>query len=301
MPARSSRCSGRPCRTSGCCPMPIFRGDGNYPRARATGRPDRTGLDAGQPRRVRVERIGAAGDSDCRPGGLEPTTADQRSGVVREPGGIAGRQFHRVSAVQDRRRRRLAHGARWLGCTAAHADRHRVGPVAGGDGRSVYFYSPASGVPLAYRIPSDGGDPVKLSDTYFRPIAVSPDGQRLLGYGWDVSARRPALATMPPDGGQVTLIADVPASLATPPDGRSVTYADLRDGTPAIITIRIAGGPAKIIPASTTRCSASPGRPPAIPRSPRYRCDRRRADRAGGQDSLSAAIGSIASARREGT
>jgi Tol biopolymer transport system component len=119
------------------------------------------------------------------------------------------------------------------------------GPVAGPDG-AVYFYSPATGVPTAHRISIDGGTPVKLADSYFRPVAVSPDGTLLLGVGWDPTARRSAVATLPVSGGQPTLIPDIPVTLTTwMPDGKGVTFAQVSDGALTIFAAPLAGGTPK--------------------------------------------------------
>jgi Tol biopolymer transport system component len=103
-------------------------------------------------------------------------------------------------------------------------------PVVGPDPSWVFFYSSVSGKPSPFKVSVEGGDPVALSDTYFQPLDVSPDGKQLLGAGWDVKARRASLATLAVTGGApATLGLPVTAGASWAPDGRSITYVDVRN------------------------------------------------------------------------
>ena len=119
-------------------------------------------------------------------------------------------------------------------------------PSVGADSRTVFFYSPATGQPLPHKVSIDGGDVVKLSDDYFRPLQVSPDGRTLLGVGWDAAARRSALGTLPVEGGRVQLVAlDVPTAALWAPGGQGITHvAVLTDGI-ALVNTPLKGGPSK--------------------------------------------------------
>ena len=85
-------------------------------------------------------------------------------------------------------------------------------PLAGADSRTVFFFSPASGQPITYKVSIDGGEPVKVSEDYFRPVSVSPDGGLLLGVGWDAERRQSALATLATEGGRVQLLRHIPVA-----------------------------------------------------------------------------------------
>jgi Tol biopolymer transport system component len=104
-------------------------------------------------------------------------------------------------------------------------------PIVSGDGRWVYYTSLSSGSPRAFRVASDGGEPVALGDGFFRPVSVSPDGQLLLGVGWDGTARRAAVATLPASGGTPSLLpVPVGGPVGWSPDGKAITYAEDRNG-----------------------------------------------------------------------
>jgi Tol biopolymer transport system component len=97
-------------------------------------------------------------------------------------------------------------------------------PVVSADSKTVFFYTPAAGFPITSTVPAEGGDPVKVSDDYFRPTSASPDGTLLLGAGWDPKGRRSAVAIVPAAGGPLTLVPDVPPALPSwTPDGKAIT------------------------------------------------------------------------------
>jgi Tol biopolymer transport system component len=115
-----------------------------------------------------------------------------------------------------------------------------------GDSRWVYFTTPASGVPTTWKVGIDGGDPVKVSDGYFRVASVSPDGATLLGVGWDQVARRSVVATLPSSGGAPTFVPDIAAILPNwMPDGRAISFTEVRDGVLTIATVPRTGGTPK--------------------------------------------------------
>ena len=109
-------------------------------------------------------------------------------------------------------------------------------PVVSPDGRWVYHHSLPSGYPRAYKIPSTGGEAIPLGDGYFRPVAVSPDGEQLVGIGWDADARRSSYATLPTAGGLPTLLRiPVSGQPAWSPDSKSLTYVAGRNGVSNIL------------------------------------------------------------------
>jgi len=104
-------------------------------------------------------------------------------------------------------------------------------PLVSPDSKWVYYNSPLSGSPRAFKVPMDGGEPIALSDGYLRPTAVSPDGTLLLGIGWDSKLRRAVYATLPTSGGTPTLLPLTATGIASfAPDGKGIVYPAFRDG-----------------------------------------------------------------------
>jgi Tol biopolymer transport system component len=118
-------------------------------------------------------------------------------------------------------------------------------PVAGPDG-SVFYFSPTSGQPITYKVPIEGGEPVKVSDDYFRPASVTPDGRLLLGIGWDADQRQSSLATLPTAGGPSQLLRHIPfAGGVFAPGGTAVTHISVAGKGIAIVNSPLEPGPPK--------------------------------------------------------
>jgi Tol biopolymer transport system component len=116
-------------------------------------------------------------------------------------------------------------------------------PIAGPNG-SVFFFSPASGQPITYRIASDGGAPIKVSDDYFRATGVSADGRLLLGIGWDAEKRQSALATLPAEGGRARLLRHIPfAGGIWAPGDKAVTHIAVAAKGLTLVNTPIEPGP----------------------------------------------------------
>jgi Tol biopolymer transport system component len=121
-------------------------------------------------------------------------------------------------------------------------------PIVSADSRTVYFYSPATGQPIPYKVSIDGGDPVKISNDYFRPNSVSSDGKWLLGLGWDTAQRRSSAGVLATDGGSVRLLQNLPNIGAVwAPDGKSVTHVAVLPAGIALVNTPLEGGPSSEI------------------------------------------------------
>jgi eukaryotic-like serine/threonine-protein kinase len=119
-------------------------------------------------------------------------------------------------------------------------------PLVSGDSRAVFFFSPASGQPITYRVSIDGGEPAKVSDDYFRPFSVSPDGQLLLGLGWDAEERQSSFGILPAEGGRVQLLKHVPIGSATwAPDDRVITHSTIAADGIVLVNTPIEPGASK--------------------------------------------------------
>jgi Tol biopolymer transport system component len=150
-------------------------------------------------------------------------------------------QRYRADGMQIWRMSADGSDARALTSTGAE-----FGPVVGADSRTVFFNSPASGQPITFKVSIDGGEAVKVSDGYFRPVDVSPDGHSLLGIGWHDGERRSTLGILPIAGGPVRLLSGgVPTNARWAPDGRALTHLAVRDNGIAVVNTPIGGGPSR--------------------------------------------------------
>lgn len=117
-------------------------------------------------------------------------------------------------------------------------------PLVSADSRTVFFFTPASGQPITYRVSIDGGEPAKVSEDYFRPVSVSPDGTLLLGIGWNAEQRHSSFAILSTEGGRVRLLEHVsPAGATWAPDGRSITHVSPTADGVALVNTPLEPGP----------------------------------------------------------
>ena len=119
------------------------------------------------------------------------------------------------------------------------------------DGRSV-VYTVIGGPDrfTIWKVPIEGGEPVRLTDRLALQAAVSPDGKLIaLSYRADAQALW-KLVLIPIDGGLATQTFEIPQSVELPivlrwqPDGRALTYVDGTNGMSNLWSQPITGGPA---------------------------------------------------------
>lgn len=121
-------------------------------------------------------------------------------------------------------------------------------PVCSPDGKWVY-YTPLndSGKPSVWRVPIDGGDPVRLTDyVSVRPI-ISPDGKLMAcQYHDEQPTSSQKIAIIPIEGGQPTKLLDLQSALYQWSwDGKAIIYLDTKGGASNLWSRPIEGGPVK--------------------------------------------------------
>ena len=127
-------------------------------------------------------------------------------------------------------------------------------PQCSPDGKWVVYNSVASDQDLyaVWKVPIEGGEPARLTDSNTHYPAISPDGTRIAYfYRDDSSIGRYRIAVMLFEGGQPEITFDIAPGLDLFPyvrwfpDGQSLTYAAARDGFHNIWMQPLGGGPAK--------------------------------------------------------
>jgi len=124
-------------------------------------------------------------------------------------------------------------------------------PSCGGDGDWVYYWGQvAGGTSYAFKVPTAGGTPVRISDRVaLSPAFVTPDG-RHLGF---VAPRKDGtieIALVSADNGAPESAVPSPPTFDQTagagcwmPDSRSIALVDLRSGAPNLWAIPLFGGP----------------------------------------------------------
>jgi serine/threonine protein kinase/WD40 repeat protein len=109
-------------------------------------------------------------------------------------------------------------------------------PQCSPDG-SVLYTALDTGQPVVWRVPIEGGEPVRLSNLPMKSPAISPDGRRIVSaYGTEPpgSSWQIGLFDLKGDRGSPARTLDLPANVPAPtkwsPDGRSVAYVRSENG-----------------------------------------------------------------------
>lgn len=120
----------------------------------------------------------------------------------------------------------------------------------------VVYASSSAGKQNLWKIPIDGGTPIRLTTKYSYMPALSPDG-RLVAYSyWDeeTTPQQWGREIISIETGQPVKTLDVPRSASRSsgdvlfrwtPDGRALTYVDFRDGGTNLWSLPISGAPAR--------------------------------------------------------
>jgi Tol biopolymer transport system component/DNA-binding winged helix-turn-helix (wHTH) protein len=113
------------------------------------------------------------------------------------------------------------------------------------DGRWIVYTSPRDRWSL-WKIPSDGGEPIRLTDRLSFQPAISPDG-KLIAYVSVIQGEVRKIKVIPFDGGEPLNVFEAPAmgssfSIAWAPDGQAISYNAPRNGGGQILSQPLSGG-----------------------------------------------------------
>ena len=117
------------------------------------------------------------------------------------------------------------------------------------DGKWIVYNGVFQEKPVLWKIPAEGGTPVRLTgDVSIRP-SVSPDGKMVAHLHMDGPSQRMKLAVVPMEGASQVKMFDTsipePHIVNWSPDGRMVTYVDTHDGVSNIWGQPLDGSPSK--------------------------------------------------------
>jgi Tol biopolymer transport system component len=121
------------------------------------------------------------------------------------------------------------------------------------DNKSVIYHQPAPGGKThLWKVPSDGGTPVQLTDYNCMRPALSPkDGSIACWYSETVAKPQWRIAVIPPEGGPPVKVFEfaptvsVESTLHWTGDGKAITYVDNRGGSGNIWSQPLDGSPAR--------------------------------------------------------
>ena len=116
------------------------------------------------------------------------------------------------------------------------------------DGRWL-VYNSVFGISTVWRMPAEGGEPVRLTDKISTWPTVSPDG-RWVAYFYRSDDNAPTrVAVAPLEGGEPVKTFDLPPNFSQPlrwtPDGRALAYIDTRGGVSNVVAQPLDGGATK--------------------------------------------------------
>lgn len=118
-----------------------------------------------------------------------------------------------------------------------------------GAGNNVWYLEQGNGSSFIYKLPLNGGPPIRLSDRIaFSPPFPSVDG-RHVAFATPVKDGKVALAVVSAENGKLEAQPAIPPTLDQTshsadwtPDNRSMSLSDIRTGTPNIWAVPVLGG-----------------------------------------------------------
>ncbi len=125
-----------------------------------------------------------------------------------------------------------------------------LNPFCSPDGQWVFYSaSDSDNKTTRWKVPIDGGDPVRVTGPYWNILGISPD-QKLIAYGATEKSGGKKIGIVSSEGGQPVQILDLspttmPRRMQWAPDGRAITYIDTRRSVSNIWSRPLDGSPPK--------------------------------------------------------
>jgi hypothetical protein len=120
-------------------------------------------------------------------------------------------------------------------------------PLCAPDAASVVYNTvDPGGVQGVWRVAIEGGRPQKIGEHQFSARALSPDGSRAAGSGWDAARQRQSIGILDLANPAALKILPIgPRAVSWMPTGRVLGYVDAKEGADNVWTVPYAGGEAK--------------------------------------------------------
>jgi len=125
-------------------------------------------------------------------------------------------------------------------------------PVVSSDSKWIYYNQLGSGEkPALWKVSIDGGEPVKVTEKIALQARISPDG-KFVSY-WTPDANSLKLAIAPIEGGDPTMLLDIPPSVGEfvsyqwTADSKGIAYTNAASGLPNLFVRSISGSAPKQI------------------------------------------------------
>jgi TolB protein len=113
------------------------------------------------------------------------------------------------------------------------------------DGKTLVYSSNASGAMALWKVPLDGGSPIRLSDQVLTIGVLSPDGKWIASDIFDHGRWRVGVLSF--ETGALNKTFDLPFYPPTlwQPDGKALSYVDTHNGVSNLWAQPLVGGPPK--------------------------------------------------------
>jgi Tol biopolymer transport system component len=120
-------------------------------------------------------------------------------------------------------------------------------PSLSPDGKWIVYDTLSAAIPSIWKVPGEGGQPMRLTKGLAWNPSMSPDGPMIIfAFQPDPTVPTAKTAVVRIEGGEPVKVLDLSAeAVAWSPDGRALTYVDTRNGVSNIWSQALAGGPPK--------------------------------------------------------
>jgi Tol biopolymer transport system component len=123
---------------------------------------------------------------------------------------------------------------------------HDDGPVISPDGKWVVYVSWATDNYFLWKLPMEGGEPVRLTDKHSHSPAISPDGKLIAcSIQEEEAGKGHKIAILSSEGGSPLKIIDIETEIKWMPSGEALCYVKDTLGVPNLFSLPLDGSPGK--------------------------------------------------------